>query len=287
MHAFNDRRASARFWRSFVLLGGLVLASTYFMPAIDCSGLDGPKVNPSQEFRHFVRDEARAGFSTSLVALTATRWLGHVMVFVVPYAFGALVAVAALLRFSRSDRPRRFVTRLLASFYVTSALAVLYCAAFGYELCTGEVRFAFDDSNLGRCLYGPLLVIVYALVMLHYGERGHFGLTFIGSVLCLFWFWKWASREPLGTAYGLYFSLAASFVVAAAIALELAAAGRAWFTALPRLLLGVLPRCIRDDGGCPACGYQLYGCPGWTCPECGQPFHEDEVDGCFPPASNC
>jgi hypothetical protein len=116
------------------------------------------------------------------------------------------------------------------------------------------------------------------LIVTRQGERGQFGLTFLGSLLCALWFWKWSSRESFGTSYGLVLALIAATVILAAISLELAAASRTWFTAVPRLLFGLMPRCMREDGGCPGCGYDVRGLPAERCPECGQPFRGDEVD---------
>ena len=67
----SKRRAGKRFWACFTLLNGILLATTYFMPAIDCTG--DPRVNPSTELRFALHESMNGSFRSDIIDCESSR----------------------------------------------------------------------------------------------------------------------------------------------------------------------------------------------------------------------
>src|ERR1041384_85047 len=96
LYPFPLRPLGVGFWRKLTFLASLLLAFTYFMPAVE--GCDGPRVNPSTEYRKFVRRQTKHFSSLINWNDALAKWSGQTLVYAAPYAFAFLVAIAAGLR---------------------------------------------------------------------------------------------------------------------------------------------------------------------------------------------
>jgi hypothetical protein len=268
-----------RFWASLGLLAGLLLAGSYFMPAVSCQE-EGIRVNPSQEVRHFVKSEARSW--TALPPVGSARsvdWLMYLVVYITPYVFGLLAAAGAASRLAGNPHGQRWATLSLAALGLTAAVALFYCCAFRGELWGGRVSFHLGEGNVPTLLAAvwAAILCIRAVVI---GPRAHLSLTFCGALLCVWW-WFHVFRVidwPWGMEYGWSLAVVATVLLLPATfaeyrTLTLARRGRALLQ-----LLACRPAVFVTTGQCPACGYSIRGLPAPRCPECGRPFPPAEVD---------
>jgi cytochrome c oxidase subunit IV len=279
----RQRRAGRRFWGVFTLLLSILLAATYFMPALDCVG--DVRVNPSVESRHFLKDEVRS-FSAPLdLRRASVRWLSNYSIYAAPYLFGLLVAVGAATRLVQHRGAQRLCAWVTFLFFVFTAAGVIYCALIGHSMWNGEVIFSLSGHYIIRCLFIPLGATAYACWAIRLHERALLCLAFMGTCICILWWWYWSSLhswsgsfggpEPV---YGLDVAQFASVLLLISVVGEVSCLTRRNPAhALGQLLLGRVRPYVRDDGCCPACGYCLFGVTEQRCPECGRSFRPEEV----------
>ncbi|HUU94211.1 MAG TPA: hypothetical protein VM487_00610 [Phycisphaerae bacterium] len=279
----SRRPTGKRFWAWLTLLSGILLASTYFMPAIDCDG--DPRVNPSTELRHFVKDEIRSFTAPLHLRQESVQWLSNYSIYAAPYLFGLLVAVGAATRLAQHRGAQRLCAWLTFLFFVLTAAGVIYCALVGHSMWEGRVLFSLGGHYVIRCLVMPIGVILYACWVIRLHERALLCLAFMGTCMCLMWWWRWFSHfgcfyvplEP-SIEYGLCWALFASVLLMVSVVAELSCRTRRNAAdALAQLLLGRVRPYVRHAGCCPGCGYCLFGVSEQRCPECGRPFRREEV----------
>lgn len=271
-----------RFWHCFTLLAAILLATTYFMPAIDCEG--DPRVNPSVKLRHFVKDEIKS-FSWPLeFRHESVQWSSHYGIYAAPYLFGLLVAVGAAARLAEHRKAQRLCAWLTFLFFGFTASGVIYCSLVGHSMWDGEVTFSLHGHYIIRCLFIPLGAILYACWVIRLHERALLCFAFTGTCICILWWGYWLRRlDWIGLwapapEYGLFWALFASVLVLIGVVAELSCLTRRNPAhALAQLLLGWVRPFVYDDGSCPQCGYCLFGVSETRCPECGRPFRPEEI----------
>ena len=180
-----------RRWRRVHGIGGLLLAVSFFLPAVrSCNS----QVVPAREALTMVTD---SGFDFE------GRVAGFLL-YVAAYLFGLLAFILAV----RGYRLRREADRTLGV-----SIAVL----LGVVIVTVLVCLVIQliDSGFG-CVWswGSGLFIALVLASCAYwfrsvrmGPAGLLCLRWYGSLLCLLWFGTWLVTSPKETLYGLWLSV--------------------------------------------------------------------------------
>ena len=245
-------RRRLRRWRRVQIAAGLVLASTFFMPAVrGCNAPVIPAFDAYDVFSHWRPD--------------LLEWLVAFLFFVVAYLFGAVVTVLAVrrMRWEKLPGPHHG----LIVFIISEVIAVT-------TICT--LAWVLHD-DLPEDWEGWLLavfVVVYFAYWLRAVRRqfaGFLGLQWATAVGAVAWFSFHAMQNT--AYYGLKLALGASAVIAVATFAEARAlAGRRFWPAVGDMLLARLTPVEPDEPRCGECGYLLIGLTTPRCPECGQEF---------------
>lgn len=282
--AVADRRDAVRRragkWRFLSLGGGLLLAASFFMPAINaCNAPQVPAANAYE-----VLGEPR---------LWAT-WPAYFYWFVAAYAFGFLVALGAGLRLVGSPLYSRAIRTCVFILLLGGIVVALWI--FVLEVWNGwptlPPRFTWTDLWAGMGAFIVLVVLpLFAAFHLvrtrRLRRRRWLGHGFVASLWCITWFGMYlVEAEPGDIHYGLPCSFAASLAVFIGIVGETAAlTNRTFFRALGGLMIGRVPRLEEDRGRCEGCDYLLAGLTVNRCPECNRPFAWEDV-GLSPPCES-
>ena len=256
------RHGKLRRWRHLQALGGLMLASAFFMPAV--KGCNAPIVPAEEVF---------SGLSDGLGGIDD--WLWSFLVYVAAYLFG-LLSCLAVLRHRHQPATRKKKPGI--------SIAVLFGAVVGLLVVAliAELRSA-SVFSLGGTLFAILILVSCAfwLRSVHMGPGGLLSLRWYAAVCCIIWFgWWWVHLFTGETIYyGMWVSLAGSVLLAISCVAEASIRCRSstWAT-LRKLLTCRLRLFDLDAPHCLNCGYLLIGLTSPRCPECGQPFEWEEYD---------
>lgn len=257
-----ERLRKLRRWRMLSGLGGLALASSFFMPALEgCRRPVIPMLHAWEELNE--------------QSLDIEDVLGVFICFTSAYLFGLLCLLVALrgLRYDwEKERSAGKSIGLLSAATILS-VTVGYSIAFtkGYTVTSWPDWPAWAFT---------LFLMIYYLVSLRRGAAGRFCLRWYGAFCCIVWFglfliWWLIERNKI--YYGLWTSLAGSlciFLAAHGEACTRAALG--WWAALGKLTRCRLELSDLDGPRCRKCGYLLIGLTSHRCPECGLGFDPAE-----------
>lgn len=257
------RQRRARPWRGLIATGGLLLAGTFFMPAVPgCQETIVPAV------------EAKDFFTTP----SSHDWADFAqlfLLFLAAYLWGLLIGLAALLRLLGVSRGSRECNGgALAVLSLTAALLTIHTVA---ELLDDGSQTGF--MNLGVPLLvgfvvGPVAVAYQLRAAISLGRRAYLAVGFVGALAASAWFACWI----LGGYYGVRLSFVASLVILAGIIGESAVlTRRRWLGTIWRLVTCRLRDAEIPAAACPKCQYDLRGAAEMRCPECGRPFSFDEL----------
>lgn len=244
-------------WRGLIALGGLLLAATFFMPAVP--GCNAPIV-PKDEVR-----ELLASASTS-----SPKELSQVFVmFVAAYLWGLLVAIAAVLRLVRGSSGRREYG--WGSFSILGLTGLLLILLSIGELLGGGQGGLLEVGVplvVGLVICGGLAVLQIRALRRR-DRRACLAVAFLAAVIACIWFGWWLADS----LYGLQLAFVGSAMVLLGLVGEAkVVTRRSWLNTLWRLMTCRLRDSDLPATACPACGYDLRGSPALRCPECGRPF---------------
>ena len=256
------RVRDARRWLGF---GGAVLASAFFMPAVEGCG---DPVIPSE----MVWSELRSS-SLSLEDLGSM-----FLLFIAAYLFGLICFIIAL----RSRSYRVQTERLLGisiPFIFGTVVLLLGCA-----ILIDVIWHSTSWDTFGAILaIITLLSIMYFVRSLRMGVGGLLGLRWYASLCCMLWFGFWVVMgwiDEETVYYGLWLSLLGSACILAATFVEARSRSGGLFRGtLGKLLCCRLQVFDLDGPRCFGCGYLVIGLPTNRCPECGREFDPAEYGG--------
>lgn len=258
------RQRRARPWRLLTAGGGLLLASTFFMPAVPgCN----EQIIPAREVYTTFADQASAP-STWVEFLGACA--GIYLMFLLAYLFGLFVAVRAgmSLASGRShSRPWVGAAMLILGCLLVLGFVVYYVAT---EPGISSEWVPNLISTLVTCvLLGYLLRVLW-----RFGPRAHLGVAFLGSVAAVVWFACWV----IPGLYGVRLSMAGSvMILVGTIGEARVLTRRSWIGTIWRLGTCRLRDLPVPPDACPGCGYRLFGLREMRCPECGRAFTFGEL----------
>lgn len=286
-------------WRGVSGFGGLVLACTFFMPAVRVC--NSPLV-PAEE-------------AWEAASARPVEWMGVFSLYWFPYIFGGLVFAVTVrgragpgpvfgpgpvlgpgpvsgpesepgpasgptsepgpasgpgpaLGPGPESAPRRLGLGIAALFAPVSVLAAA-------SLLTSPqgVFSTADGICLGAAVIGAP---VYFLRSLPFTEASLLGLRWYAAGCCAAWFM--CLFIHVESYYGLWVSLAAALAIAVATQQEAAIRGGcSWLKAGWRLLWNRLRIDDLEGPRCQHCGYLLIGLSSGRCPECGRVLEADRV----------
>lgn len=236
-------------WRRLSGLGGLFLAVSFFLPAVD--GCSSPFV-PATEVWEFVRD--RSG--------SVTDWPGVFSTAIAAYLLGFLMLILGLCRFVPRQRAERAIG--VANAIVLGLVIATYLVSMAVEYPPWE-WIAVVYVGLG------LFSLIYWLRCVRMGPAGLMSLRWYGPILCLIWFSHFLVTGT--TYYGLWLSILGSTVMMVGTTGEAKVRSRLPLgRTIRNLLFGRRWLIDVDDAGCRSCGYLLIGLTVPRCPECGVEF---------------
>lgn len=236
-------------WRRLSGLGGLFLAVSFFLPAVD--GCSTPFV-PATEVWEFVRD--RSG--------SVADWPGVFSTAIAAYLLGLLALILGLCRFVPRFRFERAIG--VANAVVLGVVIATYLVSMAVEYPPWE-WIAVVYVGLG------LFSLIYWLRCVRMGPAGLMSLRWYGPILCMIWFSHFLVTGT--TYYGLWLSILGSTVMMVGTTGEAKARSRLPLGRTFRKLLFACRWLIDvDDAGCRSCGYLLIGLTIPRCPECGVEF---------------
>jgi hypothetical protein len=186
----SPRRGAApvRWWQTSTAASGLLLAFTFFLPAVkSCNGK--PDI-PAQEWLKLL------GEST----LSFGKISGCVILYGVAYLCGALLAAGALCRLLQ---PPPAVGRAAR---VGIAACLFFCASVAlwfFFADTASLKKAFALNSHLLLLPMSFLPGTYLFLSRRMKENAYLVQSFITSLLLLSWFSFWMHEDAL---YGLYLS---------------------------------------------------------------------------------
>lgn len=265
----TDRRFRQWRWaRRTAVVGGLLLASTFFLPAINCCS---SVIVPSEVFWESALDIAGggpSGIADSAVLIVESA---------APYAFGLLVALCGavpLFRgFPKRGQPEFFLPVVAYGFVVAAVTALADWLCFFSPSASKQVY----SWSLNLDVWTHWAWIWMTVSVAHFaGSR----LASRAKNLCTLWgasasLLIWFSSLILTTEavyYGGWLSLAGSVLLFGGLTVEGKLLHRnSLGAAIVALLLGRVSSDRLDDSCC-GCGYLLVGLTSSRCPECGQPF---------------
>lgn len=277
--AVADRRDAVRRragkWRFLSLGGGLLLAASFFMPAITaCNAPQVPAVNAYEA-----------------LSRPWLEWPAWFYYFVAAYLFGLLVAVGAFFRLIDSPFLRRAIGGAIL-ILLLGAIIVLPSVAVFQAWSQQQLPLKWKDLWDGRhallvMVLLPLFASVHLFRTRKVRRRRWPGHVFIVSLWCVVWFGMWFDTTDWNEIhYGLTCSLGGALAILTGIVGETAAlTSRTFFRTLGGLMIGRVPRLEEDRGRCEGCDYLLVGLTVNRCPECNRPFAWEDV-GLSPPCES-
>lgn len=239
-------------WRRVSGLGGLLLASSFFFPAVRACSSDYVPVE-------MVLDAA-SDPSVEDVLL-------DIPVLIAPYLFGLLTFAGMLFAAGGRRVAERTADRLIA--VLMGVVTALLLAMIVLNLP------APGDWDVGEVVIVAmvLLTFVYLVGAARMGSSAAINIRWHGSVCCLAWFGFWFFSDVEAGRYGLWISLAGTLLIALGTITEASIrSGLRAPTTLARLLTCRLRRFDIDGPRCVSCGYLLIGLTSNRCPECGRVF---------------
>lgn len=261
---FERARRRITRWRRVQVCGGLLLACTFFLPAVNGCG---SSIIPYQVIGSLFTDPPGSNPLEFLLDVP----LG-LAIFGGAYAFGLLLAVACW---------RGQPTRSLSRVERIAGLVILLSAGALVVNCTGESiktrGVNLFDLDMPEALFLSLALITpaYWFRSRRHGAGGLLAMRWYGSLCCVIWFAYWEGNSP---KIGVHLALLGSALMLVGGFEEARRrsaqdrAGTHW-----RLLTAGLRACTDDPSGCAGCGYPLYGLVVPRCPECGLIFDPNRL----------
>ena len=231
-------------------LGGLLLATSFFLPALDSCN------NP------IVPAELAVETISDTTARLDERGVLFLLV-IAPYLFGLITVPVTLRRVFDGGRFERGMGWSEATLLGTTATAALILVSW---------EFARNGVGTVPAVFGTIALVAGAYLMsaLYRGLGGLVCVRWYCSVCCLA-FHTWLMGE--GPRYGLFVSLGGAVLIGAgAYAEAKIRCGRGWRVTLGQLACCRLRLLPTGDPRCTKCGYLLIGLTMERCPECGQQF---------------
>ncbi|MCH7720798.1 MAG: hypothetical protein IH988_07385 [Planctomycetes bacterium] len=236
-------------WRRLSGLGGLFLAASFFLPAVD--GCNSPIVPAQYVWEAFCEPSG-----------SVTEWVWLFSVMIAAYLLGLLALILGLYRFVPRKRAERTIG--VASAVVFAVVIITYLATLEEELRRWNWAVGV---RVGLGLFS----LVYWLRCVRMGQAGLMSMRWYGSVLCLIWFSHFLVTGT--TYYGLWLSILGSTLMMIGTTGEAKARSRLPLgRTIGHLLFARRWLIDVDDAGCRSCGYLLIGLTVPRCPECGQEF---------------
>ncbi len=265
----------ARKWRFLSLGGGLLLAASFFMPAIESCN---KPVVPVERAAEMLEVKSISDVPEAVAVFC---------VYVAPYLVGVFAIVGIGIRLLQLERAHRIHAMVFLFFICFVALPsfIVYSIAFG-------VAIYQHDSSLNAIWPASwpiiLLTVVLPGIALAYlwrtrrlGGRRWMCHLVIVSAWVFSWFVFWFVGELIAGDrgyYGLHCSLLGSIMVLVATIGEAAVLTRQRYACtLWQFLIGRLASFDQHVGHCLRCGYYLFGLRDQRCPECGRVFTFEEV----------
>lgn len=269
----NVREARARPWRMLSMTSGLLLAATFFLPAIS---IQGCSVNYSPAF---LAVNVTGAIHTSDGSLES---VGQILILtglcIPAYLLGFLVALHAVFRMNSFDGLSRLCTKAIAILILGDCFLLL--AVLLINIIEGGLPILQEIYDrllfFVGYLFAPLLVLAYMIATIHLRSLRFISHLFIATLAACFWFAYWMLQSSASIRYGVYVSFAAScLLLLSSIGEARALTGHGWRRTIWLLLTCRLRK--RPDGHCPQCDYYLFGLTVMRCPECGRPFNFEEL----------
>ncbi len=256
-----------RRWRVLGGLGGLLLFSAFFMPAV--KGCNSPVVLADYALKCV--EEALGDGRTASDLLELLSIFTSV---VAAYLFGLLVLIICLRgwRFHHASEKNLGISVAV----LAGALIIPFGAYFVWALYV----HGFPGWGAGFVFAAALAIVspLYFLCSIRMGAAGLLCLRWYVALCGLAWFGMWLLDKGFdGTYYGLWLSMLALILILVSTHGEVRLRTRrtglqtCWGLLRCRLQLHDLdgPRCF-------GCGYLLIGLPTNRCPECGREFDPAE-----------
>lgn len=261
----------ARRGRLLSVVGGALMAATFFLPAIRSCGSD---IVPAGSYAEALGEAAQEADSVDVI-LYLILWTSMLLV---AYLVGTLLAIAAAARLARCDRLRRRLGNGVVGILLLTASGLL--CFYLYDVLNGVSIWPTSSDWLAflALVVGPLVTLVYLWFARRPTERLHACAAFLAAFWMFCWFGGWIWIDSGSVRYGLYLSFAASCILLIGAVGEARAVTRqSWRRTLGQLLIGRLARSRPEPGICPQCEYSLYGLTQMRCPECGREFTAEEA----------
>ncbi len=277
----------ARKWQWLAVFSGLLLAASFFMPCVFMAfPFQTLHMSPFQSVCHAFH-LWDGSYSPLLVRVfylnSGLQRSGSV------YALGGSIALGALGRLWRKRSLATAASWLLLAVLLSYCLLppmVILTAHFYPDYVPGLDLPNFlrnplgDPATIREGVLSPTVALVYVLLSLKHGERGHLCRAFLSSLWAFIFFaWIMVHHFPMpGQLYGRYVaSTAAALLLLGTVGEMAAATAQSWPQSVGQFLLCRPAPPMDMRGRCPACGYHLYGLRDLRCPECGRPFTLEEI----------
>lgn len=265
-----ETRRRARPWRRLTVLGGALLAASFFLPAITVCNAD---VIPAEELVDAVTSVELRNLHVSCEGLLQSS-VGTCAC-LSAYLAGFLLAAAAVARICRWRKLNQVLGK--AMLVVLAGTALILLSAFGCSFVKeGPPEWDTWPAVLVVFIF-PLVAMIYLLRAIR-TQHLALGGALIASLWMLCWFGLWVAREFSDIRYGLWLSLAGTgLLLVVTVGEARALTGQTWRRSFWRLLTTQLAGSLETRGHCPNCDYLLYGLTEKRCPECGRGFTVEEV----------
>lgn len=273
----SNARASLRTWRRFCALSGLLLASTFFLPIGECNA-------PPYDAVFDLSDFVLAGPDATWYADRydrAGQWrsfsqeaLNSFVMYVPPFLFGGLVALAAAARLGESRSLHVLLSWFVASLLVLVAMLVLagtWLDHFEPGISWGLIDFSSSGFSFIPCVAIPCVLLPWVAWTSRLKSDAVLCHGLIGSTITLCWALWWLRNDSAPRLVTVV-AIASAALLVCSVAEARALSGMSWWRTTWRLVTGM--RLPRADLGpfCRRCGYCLIGLPERRCPECGRRF---------------
>lgn len=238
-----------RRWRRLGMLGGLLVATSFFLPAIKgCGGA----IRPSEVVASTV--------------MNSDHLAEALIMFLLPYLCGLVIALTFLARACGSAKAARIGGWIILGLVCVTSLHLLIEPFRG---------LAPNLIAIGSYILIPTPTLPYMIATHRLKRRAVLARCFFVSAGMLVWFGLWlVAAAPLGDALvGLWCSTAGAVLLTLACVGETAGlTDSGMMQTFGRLLICRIPPLPDDSMRCIGCGYSLIGLTEPRCPECGRPF---------------